>query len=94
MPHELLHVKTAHRVDYRWTLPAIHTPLTHPRPSIQCSMTLAWEEKWFSNGRYSGGLVAADFPEESVQDLALTLARRCAMRRVCVVGFGEGGHAL
>jgi protein phosphatase PTC7 len=41
-----------------------------------CSIALAWEKKWFANGAYSSGLRAADFPEESVQELAMTLCKR------------------
>jgi len=41
-----------------------------------CSIALAWEQKWFGSGAHSSGLRASDFPEESVQELAMTLCRR------------------
>lgn len=41
-----------------------------------CSIALDWEQKWFTNGAHSAGLRAADFPDESIQELANTLCRR------------------
>jgi hypothetical protein len=45
----------------------------HARPP---SIALEWEQKWFSNGAHREGLLAQDFPDESVQELADTLCRR------------------
>lgn len=40
------------------------------------SIALEWENRWFANGAHSNGLLAQDFPDEAMQELADTLTRR------------------